>query len=119
MQNDRGVGYMYLAARRNFVPSSRAALSMATLASACATALQSEGVVGVMCVDGHGLCLHSAGKVPEASGGAVAALAQQSQHLLGNDATVTVESPQGKIVLSRCEGASVAVFMQPTAAPAN
>ena len=81
--------------------------------------MQTEGVLGVMCVDAQGLCLHSEGSVPEASAGAVAAMAAQSCTLLGSDAVVTVESTQGKILLSRCEGATVAIFMVAKALPAN
>jgi hypothetical protein len=92
---------------------------MSTLSTACAAAMQSEGVAGVMCVDSQGLCLHSEGKVPEASAGAIAAMTTQSSALLGSDAVVSVESPQGKILLSRCEGATVAIFMVAKAAPAN
>ena len=77
--------------------------------------MDKEGVIGVMCVDGQGLALHSAGTVPDASAGAVAELSAKSSLLLGADAVVTVESPQGKAMLSRCEGATVAVFMQPKA----
>lgn len=81
--------------------------------------MQTEGVLGVMCVDPQGLCLHSEGKVSDSSSGAVAAMANQSRALLGGDAVVTVESSQGKILLSRCEGATVAIFMAAKAAPAN
>ena len=82
------------------------------LATACATAMQKEGVVGVMCVDAHGLCLHSAGKVPfDASAGAVVAIAAQGKALLGDDAVVTLESPKGKIMLTRCEDATLALFL--------
>ena len=92
---------------------------MGTLEAACATAMQKEGVVGVMCVDAQGLCLHSAGKVPDGSAGAVAAMATQSRALLGGDAMVTVESTTGKLLLSRCEGATVAIFCAAKAAPAH
>ena len=84
---------------------------MATIAAACASAMEKEGVLGVMCVDGQGLCLHSAGAVPESSAGAVAELAARGRALLGSDAVVTVESAQGKTLLSNCEGATVALFM--------
>jgi hypothetical protein len=77
--------------------------------------MDKEGVVGVTCVDSQGLCLHSAGTVPAASAGAIAAMAAHSQSLLGTDAMVTLESPQGKVLLSRCEDATVAIFMQPKA----
>ena len=81
-----------------------------SLAQACNAALEKEGVVGVVAVDRQGLCLHSSGTVADGSAGAIAELAQQSRVLLGNDAVVTVESPQGKIMLSRCEDATVALF---------
>ena len=74
--------------------------------------MEKEGVLGVLCVDTQGLCLHSAGQVPDATAGAVAAIAAQGKALLGDDAVITVESPQGKALLSRCEGATVALFMQ-------
>ena len=73
---------------------------MSSLQAACATAMQTEGVLGVMCVDPQGLCLHSEGKVSDSSSGAVAAMANQSRALLGGDAVVTVESSQGKILLT-------------------
>lgn len=77
--------------------------------------MDKEGVFGVTCVDAQGLCLHSVGKVPDATAGAVAAIAAQGKTLMGDDAVVTIESPQGKVLLSRCEGATVAMFMQPKA----
>ena len=87
---------------------------MTTIASVCASAMEKEGVLGVLCVDGQGLSLHSVGVVPEATAGAVAALAAQGRALLGADAVVTIESPQGKALLSHCEGATLAMFMQPS-----
>ena len=81
------------------------------LAVACAAAMQKEGVVGVMCVDASGLCLHSAGTVADASAGAVAAIAVQGKALLGDDAVVNIESPKGRIMLTRCEDATLALFM--------
>ena len=84
-----------------------------TIASVCAAAMEKDGVLGVLCVDGQGLCLHSVGTVPDATAGAVAAIAAQGRALLGDDAVVTVESAQGRALLSRCEGATVALFMQP------
>ena len=86
-----------------------------TIASVCAAAMDKEGVLGVMCVDGQGLCLHSVGKVPEATAGAVAAMTTHGQALLGADSVVTIESPQGKVLLSTCEGGTVALFMEPKA----
>ena len=85
---------------------------MSTIAAACAAAMEKEGVIGVICVDAAGLCLHSAGAVPEASAGAVAELVAQGRALLGGDSVVTVESPQGKTLLSQCEGATIALFMK-------
>ena len=78
--------------------------------------MQKEGVLGVLCVDSQGLCLASAGAVPEAQAGVVAALSAHSRALLGADAVATVESPQSKVVLTNCESAAVALFMQPSAA---
>ena len=86
-----------------------------TIASVCAAAMEKEGVLGVLCVDEEGLRLHSAGEVPEATAGAVAEMARDGRALVGSDAVVTVESPQGKALLSRCEGAVLALFMQPKA----
>ena len=89
--------------------------TMSTIASVCAAAMEKEDVLGVLCVDAQGLCLHSAGQVPDATAGAVAAMAAHSKTLFGSDAVVTVDSPQGKALLSQCEDATVAIFMQPTA----
>ena len=85
--------------------------NMASLEAACATAMQKEGVVGVMCVDAAGLCLYSAGTVSDASAGAVAAVVTYSKMLLGEDAVVTIDSPKGKMLLTRSEEATIALFM--------
>ena len=75
--------------------------------------MDKEGVLGVMAVDEQGMALHSVGKVPEATAGAVAAIAMHGKALSGADSVVTIESPQGKVLLSRCEGGTVALFMEP------
>jgi hypothetical protein len=86
-----------------------------SLAEVCEQAMQKDGVVGVMCVDTQGLCLHSAGAVPEGKAGMVAAISAQCRELLGADAVATVESTNGKVLLSHCEEAAVALFMQQSA----
>uniref|UniRef100_A0A7S2I5N1 Late endosomal/lysosomal adaptor and MAPK and MTOR activator 5 n=1 Tax=Haptolina brevifila TaxID=156173 RepID=A0A7S2I5N1_9EUKA len=88
---------------------------MSSFASTCAAALQKEGVIGAMCVDANGLALHSEGTVPEGCSGAVAELASQSFALVGDDAVVTAEAPKGKVLISRSEGVTIALFMQPAA----
>ena len=86
------------------------------LAAACADAMAKPGVTGVLCVDSQGLCLHSQGAVPDASSGSVAELAQHAS-LLGGDSNtvVSVESAQRKVLISKSEGVTTAIFMQPTA----
>ena len=81
----------------------------------CAQAMQNDGVLGVVCVDANGLVLHSEGAVPEGCGGAIACLASCSLKLVGDEAVVTSESPTGKVLISRSEGAIVGLFMQPKA----
>ena len=85
------------------------------LATVCAEAMSKPGVTGVLCVDSQGLCLHSQGAVPDASSGSVAELAQHAS-LLGGDASsvVSVESMQRKVLISKSEGVTTAIFMQPT-----
>ena len=85
------------------------------MAAACADAMGKPGVTGVLCVDSQGLCLHSQGAVPDASSGSVAQLAQHAT-LLGGDATsvVCVESAQRKVLISKSDGVTTAIFMQPT-----
>jgi len=91
---------------------------MSTLEAACIAAMSREGVLGVLCVDDNGLCLHAAGAVTEAAAGAVAASASSSIALMGcNNAVVTIESPQSKVLLSRSQGATLALFMQPRVSP--
>ena len=78
--------------------------------------MQKEGVIGVTCVDAHGLALHSEGTVPEGCSGAVASLASQGLALAGDEAVVTAEGPTGKVLISRSEGVTIALFMQHKAA---
>lgn len=85
---------------------------MTSIAQACAAALKKEGVIGVMAIDDQGLLLHSEGTVMDGNSGAIAELAQQGSALHGSDAVVAVESAEGKILLSRSGGATVALFMQ-------
>eukprot|EP00966_Prymnesium_polylepis_P141296 3263283-Prymnesium_polylepis.1 len=89
---------------------------MSTLASAAADAMGKPGVTGVLCVDSQGLCLHSQGAVPDASSGSVAELAQHAS-LLGSDSStvVCVESAQRKVLISKSDGVTTAIFMQPSA----
>mmetsp|Transcript_2006 Transcript_2006/g.3191 ORF Transcript_2006/g.3191 Transcript_2006/m.3191 type:complete len:88 (-) Transcript_2006:198-461(-) len=84
------------------------------LAEACATAMAKPGVLGVLCVDSQGLTLHSQGSVPESSSGSVAELAVHAQLLGGGDegAVVTVETAQRKVLVSRSDGVTTAIFMQ-------
>ena len=83
--------------------------------AACTDAMRQPGVIGVMCVDGQGLCLQSQGEVPEVSG-CVAEIASQAQVLCqGNEgAVVSVESAERKVLLSRVSGVTTAVFMRPS-----
>ena len=82
-----------------------------SFAQTAAEALRKEGVVGVLCVDSKGLCLHSEGKVPEGCHGVVAEMATSSLALVGDGAVVTAEGAAGKVLLSRCAGATLAIFM--------
>ena len=87
---------------------------MPTLATVCAEALASPGVVAVVCVDAQGLCLHSEGSVPGAAS-SISELAMHAQ-LLSNDpeALVQISSAQGRVVLRKAEsGIVTALFMQP------
>ena len=77
--------------------------------------MQKEGVIGAMCVDAHGLALHTEGAVPEGCSGTVAELASRSFALVGDDAVVTAEASKGKVHISRSEGVTIALFMQPAA----
>ena len=81
--------------------------------AACTEAMRQPGVIGVMCVDGQGLCLQSQGEVPEVSG-CVAEIASQAQLLCQGDAVVSVESAERKVLLSRVSGVTTAVFMRPS-----
>ena len=88
---------------------------MAALEAAVADAMSKPGVTGVLCVDSQGLCLHSQGAVPDASSGSVAELAAHAA-LLGGDAgtVISVESAQRKVLVSRADGVTTAIFMQPS-----
>ena len=90
---------------------------MSALESACAAAMAKPGVMGVLCVDSQGLCLHSQGAVPDSSSGAVAELVAHAALLGGGDAgtVVSVESSQRKVLVSRADGVTTAIFMQPSA----
>eukprot|EP00967_Tisochrysis_lutea_P119657 scaffold195577_cov23-Tisochrysis_lutea.AAC.1 len=76
----------------------------------CESAMQSPGVRGVMCVDAHGLCLASQGDVPQASG-AVAEIAAQATHLAEEGAVICITGASRKIMVSRAEGVTTAIFM--------
>jgi len=78
----------------------------------CETAMQSPGVLGVMCVDSHGLCLASQGDVPQASG-AIAEIAAQASSLVEDGALICITSPTRKVMVSRSEGVTTAIFMDP------
>ncbi len=83
-------------------------------AAVCAAALEKPGVLGVMCVDGQGLCLHTEGSVSaSASAGSIAEVANHALALAGDDAVVTIEGTQGKVLLSRSGGVTTALFMEP------
>eukprot|EP00964_Phaeocystis_antarctica_P045631 scaffold26280_cov58-Phaeocystis_antarctica.AAC.6 len=83
--------------------------------AACTEAMRQPGVIGVMCVDGQGLCLQSQGEVPEVSG-CVAEIVSQAQVLCQGDegAVVSVESAERKVLLSRVSGVTTAIFMRPS-----
>lgn len=100
--------------RRRAVRASRANPAV-HMEAACTDAMRQPGVIGVMCVDGQGLCLQSQGEVPEVSG-CVAEIASQAQVLCqGNEgAVVSVESAERKVLLSRVSGVTTAVFMRPS-----
>ena len=74
--------------------------------------MNTEGVLGVACVDAHGLVLHTEGTVPDNCGGSIAELATRSRALVGTEGVVTAESPSGKVVISQADGATIALFMQ-------
>ena len=82
-----------------------------SFAETCATAMLKEGVVGVLCVDGQGLCLHSEGAVPDGCSGAVADMAARGLTLTGEGSVISAEGPGGKVLISRCDGATIALFM--------
>ena len=88
---------------------------MDSLESACGEAMQQPGVVGVVCVDGHGLSLYSKGTVPDASG-SVAQIVATAQALCGGDdgTTVRIESAQRVVLLSKADGVTTALFMAPS-----
>ena len=90
-----------------------ARLMASPFAAAASAALEKPGVLGVLCVDKQGLSLHSEGSVAAGSAGAVAEIAKHALALAGDDAVVTVEGAQGKILLSRSEGVTTALFMEP------
>jgi predicted regulator of Ras-like GTPase activity (Roadblock/LC7/MglB family) len=79
-------------------------------------ALEKPGVLGVMCVDKQGLCLHAEGSATTASAGAIAELSKHALALSGEGAVATVEGPQGKVVLARSDDVTTALFMEPFAA---
>ena len=74
--------------------------------------MQKEGVIGAAIVDPQGLVLHTEGLCPDGCGGAIAEMAARSFLLVGADAVVTVESPTGKVLISRSEGATIALFLK-------
>lgn len=84
--------------------------------AACTEAMRQPGVIGVMCVDSQGLCLKSEGTVPEVAG-CLAAISMQAQVLCqgSEGATVSVESPERKVLLSRVGDVTTAIFMRPGA----
>ena len=98
-------------------PRIRESFAVMALASACADAMSKPGVTGVLCVDSQGLCLHSQGAVPDASSGSIVELAQHAALVGGGDAStvVSVESAQRKVLISKSDGITTAIFMQPTA----
>ena len=82
------------------------------LETVCETAMQSPGVLGVMCVDIQGLCLASQGDVPQASG-AIAELAAQASALCEDGAVICITGAMRKVMVSRSEGVTTAIFMEP------
>ena len=82
-----------------------------SIAETCADAMRTEGVVGVLCVDAQGLSLHSEGQVPDGCSGTVAEMGSRGFALVGDGGVVTAEGPLGKVLISLCNGATVAIFM--------
>ena len=82
-----------------------------SIAETCAVAMRTEGVVGVLCVDAQGLSLHSEGQVPDGCSGTVAEMGSRGFALVGDGGVVTAEGPMGKVLISLCNGATVAIFM--------
>ena len=74
--------------------------------------MRNPAVLGVVCVDKQGLCMHTSGTVPEACG-SIAELALHAEKLVGDGAVVSLSSAQSKVVLSRSEAYVTALFMQP------
>ena len=83
------------------------------LAAVCEEAMGKPDVVGVACVDEQGLCMHVHGDVPEAHG-SIAALTTHAALLCGGEskAVVSIMCADRKVLLSRSEGITTAIFMQ-------
>lgn len=89
-------------------------MSTDSLDAACEDAMQQPGVVGVVCVDAHGLCLRSLGEVQEQTG-SIAEIVRHAEILNGGDnAVVSISSAHRKVLLRRSEGVTLAIFMQPS-----
>eukprot|EP00965_Chrysotila_dentata_P261850 6214381-Pleurochrysis_carterae.AAC.1 len=89
------------------------AVMAASLSEVCEEAMSQPGVQGVVCVDEQGLCLHALGIVPKASG-SLAALATHARALTGDDASVvSVVSSANRVVISKNEGITTALFLMP------
>jgi len=85
---------------------------MASLSAVCEEAMSRVGVVGVACVDRHGLCLHQAGSVPENVCGSIAELSASAQLVGGSGAVVNVTNAELRVMLSQSDGVTTAVFMK-------
>jgi len=97
---------------RHFYLARRTAMA---LVGVCETAMQSPGVLGVVCVDSNGLCLASQGEVPPATSGAIAELAAKASVLCEDGAVICITGASSKIMVSRADGVTTAIFMDPAA----
>eukprot|EP00310_Coccolithus_braarudii_P018290 CAMPEP_0183346208 /NCGR_PEP_ID=MMETSP0164_2-20130417/11397_1 /TAXON_ID=221442 /ORGANISM="Coccolithus pelagicus ssp braarudi, Strain PLY182g" /LENGTH=95 /DNA_ID=CAMNT_0025517445 /DNA_START=15 /DNA_END=302 /DNA_ORIENTATION=- len=90
--------------------------SVASIASVCDEAMGKPDVVGVACVDEQGLCLHNQGDVPKAHG-AMAALTSHAAALCSDaKVVVSIMCAEQKVLLSRNDGVTTAIFMKPDGA---
>lgn len=88
-------------------------MSAQSLFAGLSGTLEKPGVLGVMAVDKQGLCLHAEGSATGASAGAIGEISKHALTLCGDGAVVTIETPQSKVLLSRVEDVTTALFMDP------